>query len=63
MYLINLELLIEQKLNLQNLHLIKKIIDINVIYNPSYIYLDRGAGKLFAAYIVCGLRNICSMRN
>lgn len=38
---------------------VKKIIDINAIYNPSYIYLDRGAGKLFAAYIVCGLRNIC----
>ena len=42
---------------------VKKIIDINTIYNPSYIYLDRGAGKLFAAYIVYGLRNICSMRN
>lgn len=42
---------------------VKKIIDINAIYNPSYIYLDRGAGKLFAAYIACGLRNICSMRN
>ena len=42
---------------------VKKIIDINAIYNPSYIYLDRGAGKLFAAYIVCGLRKICSMRN
>lgn len=42
---------------------VKKIIDINAIYNPSYIYLDRGAGKLFAAYIVYGLHNICSMRN
>ena len=42
---------------------VKKIIDINAIYNPSYIYLDRGAGKLFAAYIVYGLCNICSMRN
>ena len=42
---------------------VKKIIDINAIYNPSYIYLDRGAGKLFAAYIAYGLRNICSMRN
>ena len=24
---------------------VKKIIDMNAIYNPSYIYIDRGSGK------------------
>ena len=24
---------------------VKKIIDLNAIYNPSYIYIDRGSGK------------------
>ena len=24
---------------------VKKIIDLNAIYNPSYIYIDRGSGE------------------
>lgn len=27
---------------------VKMIIDLNTIYNPAWIYVDRGAGKIFA---------------